>query len=202
MIISKTFSRTLTFRPLSLHIFTLSSFALVQPLFDLLSRNATFFVVRRSEPLDILILCALMCVVLPLCLILFGKGLGWIHPKMGWWAHASMIGGFVAILMLQGLKQILVLPGTVLILGAMGIATLVTWSYTRSPSVRLFFSLLSPGLLIFPDCFCSSRRFLSLFFRTRLLAPSPSKWPNLLLLSLWSYLTNCPCTLFWTTKDR
>ena len=159
----------------SIHIFTLSSFAIAQPLFDLLSRNAAFFVVRRSEPLDILILCALVCVVLPLCLILLRKGLGWIHPKMGWWTHTSMIGGFVAILMLQGLRQILVLPGTVLILGATGIATLVVWSYMRSLSVRLFFSLLSPGLLIFPGLFLLSSPVSKLVFPNEVIGAKPQQ---------------------------
>ena len=137
----------------SLHIFTLSSFAIAQPLFDLLSRNAAFFVVRRSEPLDILILCVLVCVALPLCLILIEKGLGWTAPKMGTWARAGIIGALVALLILQGLRQIPALPGTILILGAVASATLVVWSYTRSAPVRLFFSLLSPGLFLFPTIF-------------------------------------------------
>ena len=137
----------------SLHIFTLSSFAIAQPLFDLLSRNAAFFVVRRSEPLDILILCVLVCVALPLCLILIEKGLGWTAPKMGTWARAGIIGALVALLILQGLRQIPALPGTISILGAVASATLVVWSYTRSAPVRLFFSLLSPGLFLFPTIF-------------------------------------------------
>ena len=137
-----------------LHIFTLSIFAIAQPLFDLLSRNAAFFVTRRSEPQDILILCALVCVVWPLCLSLIEKGLSRIHPKMGWWMHTSMIGVFVAVLILQGVKHIPVLPqGTLLVLGALCIGIMTAWGYTRSTSIRLFFSLLSPGLLIFPGLF-------------------------------------------------
>ena len=137
-----------------LHIFTLSIFAIAQPLFDLLSRNAAFFVTRRSEPQDILILCALVWVVWPLCLSLIEKGLSRIHPKMGWWMHTSMIGVFVAVLILQGVKHIPVLPqGTLLVLGALCIGIMTAWGYTRSTSIRLFFSLLSPGLLIFPGLF-------------------------------------------------
>jgi hypothetical protein len=37
----------------ALHIFVLCSFALAQPLFDLLARSAEFFVAHRSQPLDI-----------------------------------------------------------------------------------------------------------------------------------------------------
>ena len=87
----------------------------------------------------------------------------------------SMIGGFVAILMLQGLKQIIVLPGTVLILGAMGIATLVTWGYTRSPSARLFFSLLSPGLLIFPGLFLLLSPVSKLVFPDEVISAKPQQ---------------------------
>ena len=74
----------------SLHIFTLSSFAIAQPVFDLLSRNAAFFVVRRSEPSDILILCALICVVLPLCLILIEKGVSSI--AQGYQRYLGQVG--------------------------------------------------------------------------------------------------------------
>lgn len=175
MILSKAFPMALAFRSFPLHTFILSSFAIAQPLFNLLSRNTTFFVVRRSEPLDILIFCALVCVGLPLCLILIEKGLRWIHPTMGWCARTSIIGVLVALLILQGLRQIAILPGTVLILGAIGLATLIVWSYARSASVRLFFSLLSPGLLLFPALFVFFSPVSKLVFPDGTVIPQPQQ---------------------------
>ena len=49
-----------------LHVAVLSAFAGTQPLLDLLGRNATFFVARRSERVDIIVLALLLAVVAPL----------------------------------------------------------------------------------------------------------------------------------------
>jgi hypothetical protein len=36
-----------------LHLFTLSAFAVAQPLFDILARHGEFFAVRQSQPTDL-----------------------------------------------------------------------------------------------------------------------------------------------------
>jgi hypothetical protein len=36
-----------------LHLFTLSTFAVAQPLFDILARHAEFFALRQSQPIDL-----------------------------------------------------------------------------------------------------------------------------------------------------
>ena len=50
----------------SLHLFVLFSLAIAQPLFELLARSAPFFVAERSQPVDILLLVLLLCVLTPL----------------------------------------------------------------------------------------------------------------------------------------
>src|SRR2546426_9282874 len=55
----------------SLEILALSSFAFAQPLFDLLSRNAGFFVARKSEPVDILLFILGLCLIPPAVMVLF-----------------------------------------------------------------------------------------------------------------------------------
>ena len=54
-----------------LHIFVLTGFSLAQPLFDLLSRNAEFFVVHYAQPIDILLLIGLLSALVPLLAIGF-----------------------------------------------------------------------------------------------------------------------------------
>ena len=46
--------------PRGLHIFALFGFAVAQPLFDLLSKNADFLVAHDLRPLDLLVL---VCIV-------------------------------------------------------------------------------------------------------------------------------------------
>ena len=54
----------------AIHIFVLFSFALVQPLLEITSRNAEFFVAHYSRPVDIILLLLLLCILLPGLIIL------------------------------------------------------------------------------------------------------------------------------------
>ena len=143
----------------SLHIFTLWSFAVAQPLFDLLSRNAEFFVARRSEPGDIMLLILLVCVLPPACLVLM---IGVLRCLGAWtllfqtfqrWTVNLLLTVLVTAIALQALPRLSALPGIALLAGATLIAVLTTISYRRLPSVRTFVSLLSPALLLFPGIF-------------------------------------------------
>ncbi|MBW2113048.1 MAG: hypothetical protein JRH00_16795, partial [Deltaproteobacteria bacterium] len=54
----------------ALHSFVLVSFALTQPLFDILARYPEFFVTRKSEPVDIFLFVLTLCFVIPGILVL------------------------------------------------------------------------------------------------------------------------------------
>src|SRR5438093_10241896 len=54
----------------ALHIFVLCSFALAQPLFDLLSRHVQFFVAHGSKPVDVILLVLILCILLPTVAVL------------------------------------------------------------------------------------------------------------------------------------
>ena len=143
----------------SLHIFVLWSFAVAQPLFDLLSRNAEFFVARRSEPGDIMLLILLVGVLPPACLVLM---IGVLRCLGAWallfqtfqrWTVNLLLTVLVTAIALQALPRLSALPGIALLPGATLIAVLTTISYRRLPSVRTFVNLLSPALLLFPGIF-------------------------------------------------
>jgi hypothetical protein len=74
----------------SLHTFTLCGFAIAQPLFDLLSRNAEFFIVRRSEPLDIFLL-------IPAALVVVEGGASLIHRRVREGIHSLVVASLVVI---------------------------------------------------------------------------------------------------------
>ena len=93
-------SRSIGFRRAALHLGGLWALAFAQPLFDLLGRNAEFFVARGSTTGDILVL-AFGYVLLP---PLIGAGVVWgagrIRPELGWGAMLALVALIVAGLVL------------------------------------------------------------------------------------------------------
>jgi hypothetical protein len=148
----------------SLHVFVLFGFAVAQPLLDLLSRNAEFFVARHSQPIDIVLLVATLCVLLP-AVVVFVEGLvGWCCQWARTWGHSLVIMCLVAAIALQALKRIGELPSASLLTGAGVLAIAAAVSYRRFLPVRMFVTLLSPALLIFPGLFLFSSSVFKLVF--------------------------------------
>jgi hypothetical protein len=134
----------------SLHLLVLCCFAIAQPLFDLLSRHAEFFIARHSEPTDILLLVLFLCLCPPLFLILVEgvSGLfGWQVRRM---VHGLLVASLVACILLPALKQVGGVPGTLLIMGATLLGAIAALSYLRFPPVQLFVTVLAPAVVIFP----------------------------------------------------
>ncbi|MCE2485335.1 MAG: sulfatase-like hydrolase/transferase [Desulfurellaceae bacterium] len=137
-----------------LHLLVLWNFAVAQPLFDLFSRTAEFFVLRQSPPLDIVLFAILLSVVAPAPGVLIVWGIRVVHVGLGAGLHLLLIGGLSAMLALQALQILQTLvSGVVLMLGAGGIGLLAGVSYHRLPLVRTFCTLLSPGIALFPTLF-------------------------------------------------
>ena len=135
------------------HILVLWSFAVAQPLFDVLARNAEFFFIRRSEPLDIFLFVLVLCVFLPFCLILIEMGAGWIGPKVRGGVHFVFTAVLVAAIFLPLLKTISGVPGAVSVAGSVTIGTAATFAYCRIKKIGTFITVLLPALLIFPGLF-------------------------------------------------
>ncbi len=137
----------------SLHVFVLVGFAVAQPLFDLLARQAEFFIFRQATSGDITALVVMLCVLLPLGLIGVEGIIGLCSPRLRRWAHGAIIAGGVAATVLPALHPISALPGSLLVAGAFLLGGMTALGYAFFPPVRLFFSLLSPAVLIFPSLF-------------------------------------------------
>ncbi len=137
----------------SLHIFVLFSFALAQPVFDLLARHAEFFIVRNSEPVDVLLLILMLCLFLPLCVVLVEAVMGLLGPRMRTVGHGGIVAILTASIALQALKRTAILPGSFLVgIAALG-GVIGAFSYLRFPPVRMFLTILSPACLLFPGLF-------------------------------------------------
>ena len=139
-----------------LHLLVLWNFAVAQPLFDLFSRTAEFFVLRQSPALDVVLFAVLLSIVVPVLGVLVLWGIRAVETGLSVGLHVLLIGGLSAMLALQALQTLQTLPhisGLVLMLGAGGIGLLASIGYHLLPPVRTFCTLLSPGIVLFPVLF-------------------------------------------------
>ena len=139
-----------------LHLFVVWNFAVAQPLFDLFSRTAEFFVLRQSPPLDIILFVVLLSIVFPALGVLVVWGIRAVHAGLSVWLHLLLVGCLSAMLALQAVLALQGSPyvsGIALLLAAGGIGLLVSVVYHVLSPVRTFCTLLSPGLVLFPALF-------------------------------------------------
>ncbi len=135
------------------HLAVLSAFAVAQPLFDLLGRRPEFFAVRRSEPVDLWLLAAVLCLAVPLPLILLEGLASAFDRRLRRALHALLCAALIAAILLPPLGRAtgagpwLVLAAA-LLTGVAGAFALGRW---RPP--RLLLSYLIPVLAIFPAVF-------------------------------------------------
>ncbi len=137
----------------SLHVFVLVGFAVAQPLFDLLARQAEFFAFRQTTWADITALVLILSVLLPLCVIGVEVIIGLLSSRLRRWVHGAIIAAGIAATLLPALHPLNALSGLVLIAGALLLGNITALGYIFFQPVRLFFSLLSPAVLIFPALF-------------------------------------------------
>ncbi len=142
----------------TVHLAVLCSFAFVQPLFDLLGRNAAFFVARGNTAGDILAFAFVLVLVPPAILVaaeglaalISGRGRRWLHLAF----VALLSGAFVLELLKRALPDTsaVLLPMAALAGAAFGVA------YARAAAVRSVLTVLGPAPLVFLCCSSWSRR--------------------------------------------
>ena len=137
----------------SLHIFVLCGFAIAQPLLDLMGRTAEFFVVRRSEPTDVLLLVLLVCLLLPALLVLVEAAAVLLGRRVRKAVHGVIVAVLVAAIALPALKRLDGIPGVYLVAGAALLGVALTLTYLRLAPLRFYLTVLSPAVLIFPGLF-------------------------------------------------
>jgi hypothetical protein len=144
----------LTFAPprlrlAGLHLLVLWSFAVAEPLFDLLGKNGEFFAARGSTSLD-LVLFACLLVLAPPAVFLAVEA---VTPnRMRGLLHLLLIAGLVGLLMLEAIRA-RDAPGWLLaaIAGAIGLAA--AGVYARVSAARLMLTVLGPAPLLFLGLF-------------------------------------------------
>ena len=111
------------------HLAVLSTFALAQPLFSLLSDNPEFFAARGSTAADIIVFALLLVLLPPLVLL--------------------AVELLAAIVFVQALKDVVGSSDLVLIVLALALGAVAALLYARAEPVRSFMSVLTPAPLVF-----------------------------------------------------
>jgi hypothetical protein len=131
------------------HLLVLSAFALAQPLYDLLSRNAEFFAVRGSTRLDIVVF-ALAILLVPPAAFFVVEALATVAGARVWrFVHLLFVGALSAVIVLEGAKRLVDQSGTWLLVATGFLGAGLAVAYWRLPPVRSFLTVLVPAPLVF-----------------------------------------------------
>jgi hypothetical protein len=135
-----------------LHLAALSAFALAQPLFDLLSRNAEFFAVRGSARWDIVLFALWVVVVPPLALLGVVVLAGLAHPRAATATHIVFVAGLVGLVCL-GAIDTWEEPDAELLAAAAAAGVVAATLYLRVRPARMLLSVLGAAPVLFVGLF-------------------------------------------------
>jgi hypothetical protein len=132
-----------------LHLAVLSTFALAQPLFDLLSDNPEFFAARGSTAADVIVFAILLVVLPPALLLAVELLIGLAGPTARRVAHLVLVALLAAVIFVQAIKDAIDASDVVMIVLALALGGLAALLYARAEPIRSFLSVLSPAPLVF-----------------------------------------------------
>ena len=130
-------------------LLAVSGFALAQPLFDLLGKNAEFFAARGSTPGDIVLFALVVTFVPALVLLVVEVAVGLVSQSAGLTLHLVFLGVLGAIFGVQALKRSGLDGTTALIAGAVLIGAAIAVAAWRLATARSFLTILAAAPLVF-----------------------------------------------------
>jgi hypothetical protein len=139
-----------------LNLAVLWTFAVAQPLFDLLKDNPEFFAARGSSGFDIVSFSVLLVALPPALLLAVELLIGLAGGPARRAAHMVLIGGLAALIAGQALKKAFDAADPVLIVLSVGIGAALALLWARAEPVRSFLNILSPVPLVFLALFLFS----------------------------------------------
>ena len=145
----------------SLHIATLFSFAVAQPLFDLAGRHPEFLVAHGMQTTSLVIFTFVLAFAFPLFVWVSLLAIVRLSRRLETCMAGAMVGLLCGLLALQVFVKTVPAPGPLLVTEAVGIGIGAVWLYRNLAGVRLFLTLLSPSILIFPLLFLFSSRLIT-----------------------------------------
>lgn len=137
----------------ALHLVALWAFAVAQPLFDLMGRNAVFLVAHRASRMEVLFLVLLLTLGGPALLVAVEMLVGWISIRARTALHLVFVGLLLAAISLPLLNRLTTLPEIVWSAYLVLAAALLAASYTRYRRFGEILTVLSASVLLFAGYF-------------------------------------------------
>jgi hypothetical protein len=134
-------------------LFAASGFAVAQPLFDLLGRNAEFFAVRGSSPFEIVLFALAVALGIPTALLAVELAVGAVSARAGAVCHLAFLGVLGALFAVLALERAGVERSRFLVAGAVLAGAGLAAAVARFSIVRTFVTILAPAPLVFLGVF-------------------------------------------------
>jgi hypothetical protein len=130
------------------HLAALWALAFAEPLFDLLGRNADFFVARGNGAGEILFFSFAFTLVPPLVMLAAEAIAGRVSERLRWGIHLGLVALLVAAIALQVFKKVADGPGGLLIAAALVAGVVLAAAYARTRFWRGLADVLIPAPLV------------------------------------------------------
>lgn len=137
----------------TLHIAALTAITLAQPLFDLLGRNAEFFVARQSQPIDIWVMTILLLLAVPAVSLIVAVVAMLIGERTYRVFMGVTVGGLAGAFALQVMNKVLPLNGWILVVAAVICSVVAGIAYNRYATMRSFLTWMAPAPIIVATVF-------------------------------------------------
>ncbi len=133
----------------ALHLLVLWSFAIVQPLFSDLARNAEFFVARGNTGAEILLFAFVLVLGPPAVMLVVEIAAGLFGPRVARATHLVLVGLLAALVAIGLLKRVLPDTSAVLLPLTALVAAAIALAYARWQALRSVLTVLCVAPVIF-----------------------------------------------------
>ena len=140
----------------ALHLFALTALAVAQPLFDVVSREPTFFVARNTTSGQLGAFVVIIGVVLPLVLIAIEAIFTRLHAVAGNVVHVLLLTVLGSVLLLPLLKRADGMDTIPLLAVSLMLAVGAAVGLQRSTIMQMFLTALSPAAVVVPALFLAN----------------------------------------------
>jgi hypothetical protein len=130
-------------------LFVLCGFAIAQPLLDVTGRSPDFFLFRRADRIDIVVLVAGVVLLPALGIWALEVLVGLVSERVRRFLHLAAVTGLFTLLALEVAKKVVDLRGPWLVVLALAGGLAAAVLYARASWVRLWLRYLAPAPLVF-----------------------------------------------------
>jgi arylsulfatase A-like enzyme len=142
----------------ALHLFVLTSFALVQPLLSVLGASPEFFLALAARPRDVWVLLGTLSLGVPVVLWLVELLAGLVSQALRAVLHALFVVALGALIVLPLVGRFVPLPDVLSITLALTAGMAAAMALRRHDGLRTFVAYCTPAVIVFPAVFVLTSR--------------------------------------------